>query len=1039
MLFFFFYGIKEYAVTLCCDGVAPTRGFEPPTPRLGGECSILLSYMGRSGFILTQNTADVNIGKGHSMLQLKGIKKDYISGDMTVHALKGIDLSFRENEFVAVLGHSGCGKTTLLNIIGGLDKYSDGDLVINGRSTKNYSDADWDAYRNHSVGFVFQSYNLIPHQSVLANVELALTISGVGKAERRRRAKEALEKVGLGDQLYKKPNQISGGQMQRVAIARALVNDPDILLADEPTGALDSETSVQIMEILKEISDNKLIVMVTHNPELAESYASRIIRIKDGEILGDSDPVKAEESGKEEAKAKRRRSSMSFFTALALSLNNLMTKKTRTVLTAFAGSIGIIGIALIMSLSNGIQNYIDKVQADTLSSYPITIQAESVDMTNMMTSLMGVRSQAEGAQHDRDAVYSSTVMYDLMNSMISADKQTNNLKPFKAYIEDENSEIAPYLSSIQYAYDLDMNLYAEDVDGVIAKTDVVELMQTAMSSVYGGDYSAFFNTYGSYYSVIDIWQEMLPGENGEAISPFLKKQYDVLYGKWPERYDEAVLIVNENNEISDLVLYALGLKSNASIADDMQSFVAQETVESKVESWSYEEICRMSFRYIFPADCFRYDEEKGAYFDMAAEDLGLRTLYNNGLELKIVGVIRQNEDAVAGMMTGAIGYTHGFIEHIASEAAQKELVKKQLADQEYNVLTGLKFLDTEDEALTNDRKRQAAREYIAAADTAETAELYIKFMCHPSDEYVSEMVDEQLEGTTRKDIEKQILETYPQYASVLQDMDDDMLFDYIRRMAADTVRDQYASEMEELYRELSDEKLAEDFQLLVLEDEDYLWIYNNAMPPVYSETNYKDTLKKLGYVDLSNPSTINLYASSFEDKDHIAEAIRSYNNNVSKDDEITYTDLVALLMSSITSIINVISYVLIAFVAISLVVSSIMIGIITYISVLERTKEIGILRAIGASNRDVSRVFNAETFIIGFTAGLIGILLTVLLNIPINMVVHDLTGIYSLNSSLPPLGGAALVLISVILTFIAGLIPSGIAARKDPVEALRTE
>lgn len=973
------------------------------------------------------------------MLQLKEIKKDYITGDQPVHALKGIDLGFRESEFVAILGHSGCGKTTLLNIIGGLDKYTSGDLVINGKSTKHFSDADWDAYRNHSIGFVFQSYNLIPHQSVLSNVELALTISGVGKAERKRRATEALEKVGLGDQLNKKPNQMSGGQMQRVAIARALVNDPDILLADEPTGALDSETSVQIMDLLKEISSNKLIIMVTHNPELAESYASRIIRIKDGVIIGDSDPYTAEGEETSAASKKERCTSMSFLTALSLSLNNLMTKKTRTVLTAFAGSIGIIGIALIMSLSNGIQNYIDKVQADTLSSYPITIQAESVDMTSMMTSLMGVRSQAEGGMHDKDAVYSSTVMYDMMNSMISADKQTNNLKPFKEYIEDENSEIAQYISSVQYTYDLDMNLYAEDVDGNIAKTDVVQLMQTAMSSMYGGDYSSFFSTYGSYYSVIDIWQEMLPGENGEYINPFLKNQYDVLYGKWPESYDEAVLIVNENNEISDLVLYALGLKSTASIADDMQSFVSQETVEAKVESWSYEDICKMSFRYIFPADMYQYDEAEEKYINLGEEDLGLKTLYNNGLELKIVGVIRQNEDAVSGMMTGAIGYTHAFIEHIAKEAEQKELVKKQLEDKEYNILSGLKFLDTEDEALTKDRKQQAAREYIEQADEATIAELYIKFMCHPSDEYVKEMVDEQLEGTTREDIEKQILETYPEYASMLEQMDDDMLFDYIGKMAGDQVREQYAAEMEKLYRELSDEELVEDFGLLVLEDEDYLWIYNNAMPPVYSEINYKETLKKLGYVDLDTPSVINIYASSFEDKDSISTAIKNYNSTVSKEDEITYTDIVALLMSSITTIINVISYVLIAFVAISLVVSSIMIGIITYISVLERTKEIGILRAIGASNRDVSHVFNAETVIIGFTAGAIGIILTLLLNIPINMIVHDLTGIMSLNSALPVAGGIGLVLISMILTFIAGLIPSGIAARKDPVEALRTE
>ena len=974
------------------------------------------------------------------MLKLIDIKKDYATGSTTVHALKGIDLGFRESEFVAVLGHSGCGKTTLLNIIGGLDKYSSGDLIINGRSTKKYSDADWDAYRNHSIGFVFQSYNLIPHQSVLSNVELALTISGVGRAERRRRAVEALEKVGLGDQLNKRPNQMSGGQMQRVAIARALVNDPDILLADEPTGALDSETSVQIMEILKEISANKLIIMVTHNPELAENYASRIIRIKDGLITSDSAPVTEEETKAEKTDSGRiKHTSMSFLTAISLSLNNLMTKKTRTLLTAFAGSIGIIGIALIMSLSNGIQNYIDKVQADTLSSYPITIQAESVDMTSMMTSLMGANANSSGAKHGRDAVYSSTVMYDMMNSMISADKQTNNLRPFKEYIEDENSDISGYISSVQYTYDLDMNLYTEDVDGNISKTDVVELMQTAMSSLYGGDYSSFFNTYGSYYSVIDIWQEMLPGEEGELIHPILKTQYDVLYGRWPDSYDEAVLIVNEDNEISDLVLYALGLKSTASISDDMQAFMSQETVESKVESWSYEEICGMSFRYIFPADMYILDEETGQYVYLGAEELGLRTLYNNGLELKIVGVVRQNDDAVAGMMTGAIGYTHAFIEHIVSEAAEKELVKKQLDSTDVNILNGLKFLDTEDEALTNERKEQAARVYIAEADTETIAELYIKFMCNPSDEYVEEMVSDQLADTTREDIEKMVLETYPEYSSMLSQMDDDTLFDYIAQMAADQVREQYAAEMEKLYRSLTPEELAEDFSLLVLDDADYLWIYNNAMPPVYSTVSYKEALKSLGYVDLDDPSTINIYASSFEDKDSISKAIKDYNDRVGEDDRITYTDIVALLMSSITKIINVISYVLIAFVAISLVVSSIMIGIITYISVLERTKEIGILRAIGASNRDVSHVFNAETIIIGFTAGAFGIIITMLLNIPINLIVHDLTGIEALNSSLPAAGAVALVLISMILTFIAGLIPAGIAARKDPVEALRTE
>lgn len=972
------------------------------------------------------------------MLKLKEIKKDYLSGESTVHALKGIDLEFRESEFVAILGHSGCGKTTLLNIIGGLDQYTSGDLIINGKSTKNFTDADWDAYRNHSIGFVFQSYNLIPHQTVLSNVELALTLSGVAPAERRAKAIDALTKVGLGDQINKKPNQMSGGQMQRVAIARALVNDPDILLADEPTGALDSDTSVQIMDILKEISKDKLIIMVTHNPELATNYASRIIRLKDGLITDDSDPfTSAEEEAPVNTQTKR--TSMSFLTALSLSINNLLTKKARTILTAFAGSIGIIGIALIMSLSNGIQSYIDKVQKDTLSSYPITIQAESMDMTSMMTSLMGVQAESSANKHEKDAVYASTIMYDMMNSMLSADKETNNLQAFKEYLEDENSEIAQYINSVQYSYDFDLNIYAEDVDGNIVKTDIMELLQNTMSLLYGGDYSSYFDSYGQMYSFAEVWQEMLPAEDGSSVNPLLKEQYDLLYGKWPESYDEAILIVDKNNEISDLVLYAMGLKSNDSIADNMQSFVSQETVDAKAESWSYEDICGKTFKYIFPADKYKLDEATGEYIDLTEDELGLKTLYNNGMDIRIVGVIRQNEDALSGMLSGSIGYTHALVEHIMHEAGGKELVKEQLAEPENDVFSGLPYLDNEDDKINAIKKSDAAREYIANATDEELAELYIKYMSEPDEEYLDEMIDEQMEGTTRSDIEKMVLDYYPEYASMLDQMDDDMLFEYVGQMIGEQVKEQYAIQMKALYSNLSDAQLVEDFNLLSLEESDYVWIYDNAMPPVYSETTLKDNLKKLGYFDLDSPSAINIYASTFEDKDSIAGAIQHYNDSVDEDDQISYTDVVALLMSSITTIINVISYVLIAFVAISLVVSSIMIGIITYISVLERTKEIGILRAIGASKKDVSMVFNAETFIIGFTAGAIGIIMTLLLNIPINVIVHDLTGIYSLNSTLPWVGAVALVLISVLLTFIAGLIPSGLAAKKDPVEALRTE
>ena len=971
------------------------------------------------------------------MLKLVSVKKDYTVGEFTVHALKGVDLSFREHEFVAILGHSGCGKTTLLNIVGGLDQYTSGDLVINGKSTKDFTDSDWDTYRNHSIGFVFQSYNLIPHQTVLANVELALTLSGVGPAERKARATEALEKVGLGDQLNKKPNQMSGGQMQRVAIARALVNNPDILLADEPTGALDSDTSVQIMEILKEIAKDKLIIMVTHNPDLANGYASRIIRLKDGLIVGDSDPYEAEDA--ETTAPLGKKTSMRFFTALALSMNNLMTKKARTLLTAFAGSIGIIGIALIMSLSNGIQNYIDKVQEDTLSSYPITIQAQSMDMMTMMTAMMGAQAETTSFRHEKDAVYSSAVLYNMVNSILSSGGESNNLTAFRAYLEDENSEIRPYISSVQYSYDVDLTPYAEDVNGYIGRTDAAQILQTAMSAAFGGDYSSYFATYGQMYSTLNVWQEMLPGENGELINPLLAQQYELIYGRWPEKYNEVVLIVNENNEVSDLVLYSLGLKSNDSIAESMNAVVSAEELDATVESWSYEEICGKTFRYIFPADQFQYNEETGEYVDLTEEELGLRTLFNNGLEIRIVGIIRKDGDALSGMLSGSVGYPHALVEYISEESAEKELVKRQLEDPEHEVFTGLPFLDREDEALTKSRKADAAREYIEKADTHQIAEIYIQYMCEPDEAYLQQMIDEQLEGTSREDIEKNILDYYPEYAAMLSQMDDETLDVYMRQMIGEQAKTQYAAQMRALYEELSDEELAEDFQLLSLEEKDYLWIYENAMPPVYSTSTLKDTLKKLGYVDLETPSAINIYANSFENKDSISEAIDHYNDSVAEEDQIKYTDVVALLMSSITTIINVISYVLIAFVAISLVVSSIMIGIITYISVLERTKEIGILRAIGASKRDVSRVFNAETFIIGLAAGVIGITVTLLLNIPINIIVHNLTGILALNSTLPPLGGAALVGISVFLTYIAGLIPSGLAAKKDPVEALRTE
>ena len=1074
------------------------------------------------------------------MLQLKKIVKDYSAGTTVVHALKGIDLQFRESEFVAVLGHSGCGKTTLLNIVGGLDHYTSGDLVINGKSTKDFTDADWDTYRNHSVGFVFQTYNLIPHQTVLSNVELALTLSGVSKAERRRRAVQALEDVGLGDQLNKKPNQMSGGQMQRVAIARALVNDPDILLADEPTGALDSETSVQVMEILKRISQNRLIIMVTHNPELAETYATRIVRIRDGEIVSDSDPFTAPEDARSAA-AIGKKPSMRFWTALGLSTNNLMTKKVRTFLTAFAGSIGIIGIALILSLSNGIQAYLDRVEEDTLSSYPITLEAERLDMSGLVSSLMGVNARKDESEggHELDAVYSNTVMYDLMSSLSQTQTQTNNLAAFKEYLEQPGSAIMEHSSAIRYSYDLDMKIYAADADGTIFLSDVTNLLQTAMSSLYGGDYSSYFDQFGAAYSRMQVWEEMLPPQEGDGlVNELLTEQYDLLYGHWPERYDEAVLIVNKDNEISDLVIYCMGLGSQSQVTEAMRRIMAGEETEAFAKRWDYADICGTAFKIILPAEYYQYDSLSGSYTDVSKTEAGMDFLYNApdvGTTVKIVGILRPDSDAVSSMMSGAIGYTSALTQYLIERTAEIEVLQKQKDDPETDVLLGLPFL-TEDYSVSDEQKRADITEYLRTLPLSEKASIYVALQSRPDEDYLNGIVSQQMEGMTRETIESQVTDSYVQQMGVdaatvknyIAGMDDETLFAYVADAIRQQVTQQYAAGVQQRLGALPAEQLAallEDSftaepeeetpepeqpeepetpaesvgyaqlspetilamppeqlaalpadvlaalpqQLLAmmspeqlaaiqsaaqnaqaaaepaapqakaLTEEQYSWLYDTYMPPTVSESSYEENLKKLGDVDFAHPSTINLYAASFADKDAIADLIKEYNNGVSEDDRIEYTDLVALLMSSITTIINAISYVLIAFVAISLVVSSIMIGIITYISVLERTKEIGILRAIGASKRDISRVFNAETLIEGLCSGVIGIGVTLLLIIPINLIVHHLTGIRTLNAILPTAGAVILVIISMALTFIAGLIPSGIAARKDPVEALRTE
>ena len=982
------------------------------------------------------------------LLTLKDIRKDYVAGDMTVHALRGVSISFRENEFVSVLGPSGCGKTTLLNIVGGLDQYTDGDLVINGRSTKEYKDRDWDTYRNHTIGFVFQTYNLIPHQSVLANVELALTISGVDRAERRERAIKVLERVGLGDQINKKPNQMSGGQMQRVAIARALINDPDILLADEPTGALDSATSVQIMELLQEIAKDKLVVMVTHNAELAEKYSTRIVRLLDGEVIGDTDPFNPDGAEPPREDTGKKKPSMSFLTALSLSFNNLKTKKGRTILTAFAGSIGIIGIALILSLSNGIQTYINQVQEDTLSTYPLTIEAEAVDLSSMIEAMAGAGDG--GDEHELDAVYSNVILYDLMDSITSMDTETNDLKCFKEFLDANGGGINDYTSAIQYVYEPNFDIYTQDDAGNVVKSDVVTLLNELLSGMYGGDFSDYFSTMGDFYSSFESWQEMLPGENGELINETLQEQYDVIYGSWPQSYDEVVLVVDQNNEVSDLVLYTLGLRTEEELTDSLEAYMNGETVDAEVQSWSYEELCGRTFKLVGWYDRYVYDDATGTYTDVSGTDAGLDYLYENedvGVTLKISGIVRQNADAVAGMMSGAIGYTGALTEYVIGDAQGSDVIVDQYANPDVDVVTGLPFATGDEVEPTAEELRTEVDDYIASLNEEDKAELYTSLMSTPTDDYLNTAVEQAVSGLTREDIESMMLSGYAEEMGVdedavrdyVQQMDDETLMGYVRDMARETISEQYTEAVQQQLASLSQQQLAMALEYTELSDWQYEHIYNELMPPRYSDSTYDQNMELFGYVDMDSPDSINLYATTFSDKDEIARIIDEYNASADEEQQISYTDYVAILMSSISTIINAISYVLIAFVAISLVVSSIMIGIITYISVLERTKEIGILRAIGASKRDVSNVFNAETLIEGLAAGLIGIGLTLLLNIPINAIVQHLTGIESLRSILPVAGAVILIVISMLLTFIAGLIPSRFAAKRDPVEALRTE
>ncbi len=989
------------------------------------------------------------------MLRLTNITKTYPSGD--VAALRGVSIAFRPNEFVSILGPSGCGKTTLLNIIGGLDRYSSGEMAVRGVPTTDFRDHDWDTYRNHSIGFVFQSYNLIPHQTVLANVELALTLSGVSRAERRKRAVEALEAVGLGDQLKKKPSQMSGGQMQRVAIARALVNDPDILLADEPTGALDSETSVQIMEILRKIAEKKLIIMVTHNPELADQYSTRIIRLLDGRVISDSDPYSEEDETKEihapsEADTgKAGKTSMSFGTAVSLSMNNLMTKKGRTFLTAFAGSIGIIGIALILSLSNGINLYIEKVQEDTLSTYPISIQQSTVDMSSLMTSLIESREDKLEA-HEEGRVYSNVMMYDLMDTMMSADVRENNLTSFIEYIESEGSGMSDYASTIMYGYNVPLHIYSTDtVDGItqLNPSRMFEGMTGGSSSAKEDSASASgMGSAGSLMSTsagLSIWQEMIDNEE------LMAEQYDVLAGHWPTSYDEVVLVVDQNNEVNDVFLYALGFKDNEELKEMMSAVMSGENFNAESDSWAFDEILDREFALVLPSECFRKRDD-GTFEYMAENESFMKVKIEESLKLKIAGIVRPNPEAVAASLSGAIGYTSELTDYILEKTASADVVKAQLADETLDILTGLKFDDGTTEIPTGAAMAPYIREEIAAMSSADKAAVYAKKASTMSDEDAAAQAMQQLASMPAEMVTEMVrtvmIEQSGMEAAAVEGYMASMTEEDLSATALSIVTAQvkaaYAAEIETQLGTLSTDELAAqlDAMLETLPDETVAADFEEYMPAWFSDSTYERNLSLLGYNDKTSPTSVNIYARTFEDKDRIAEIIAEYNRQCTADgreeDIINYTDYVALMMSSISTIINVISYVLIAFVSISLVVSSIMIGIITYISVLERTKEIGILRAIGASKRDISRVFNAETLLVGLTSGTIGIVVTLLLCIPANLIIKHLTDISNL-ARLPLAGGVALILISMTLTLIAGLIPAGFAAKKDPVEALRSE
>ena len=1034
------------------------------------------------------------------MLQIKDIYKEYRTGDLVQKALDHVSLNLRDNEFVAILGPSGSGKTTLLNIIGGLDQYDSGDLVINEISTKNYKDKDWDSYRNHTIGFVFQSYNLIPHQDILSNVELALTISGISKSERRQRAVEALEEVGLGEQIHKKPNQLSGGQMQRVAIARALVNNPDILLADEPTGALDSDTSVQVMDLLKEVAKDRLVVMVTHNPELAQAYATRIVELRDGKIRSDSDPLELKPTHWMEPEHKNMgKSSMSFLTALSLSFNNLKTKKARTILTSFAGSIGIIGIALILSLSTGVNQYIQSIEEETLSEYPLQIQSTGFDLTSMMGDAQQNGSDKEKENKETESKKAAQVHVSEMITNMFSKIGSNDLASLKQYFDSGDSKIDNYTNAVEYTYNVSPQIYSSDTKNIRQVHP-----DNSFSSLGLGSSTSSNSLMSSMMSTNVFFQ--MPGKDS-----LYKDQYDVKAGRWPKKYNECVLVLTGNGNISDFMLYTLGLRDYDELDKMIEEFSKEETVKVPNDissSYSYDDILNTKFKIVNPSDCYQYDKQYNVYRDKTDDTNYMKKVLDKSEDLTIVGIVQPSEDATATMMSSGIYYPASLTDHVIEEAQSSEIVKKQLDQPDVDVFTGKKFDDKKSSQLDmnslftvdTDKLKQAfsidQSKLGAGAGSLDLSSIQIDTSSMPSidTDALFEGMDLELDEDQVTKLSDQLTSGFESYLKKNNLTDEENMDTYFMAylqtddaqsllqngmsgiIQSSGLADQFQQNLEKqmqsamqqyaqtisksLQKQISSamqqqmSSLANNFQNAIQIDaskfQDAIQMNMNEeelselmMSLMTSDTStYENNLQKLGYADFDEPSGINIYPKDFENKEKVIEILDDYNARMEKTDEdkvISYTDYVGTLMSSVTDIINVISYVLIAFVAISLVVSSIMIGVITYISVLERKKEIGILRAIGASKHNISQVFNAETFIIGLLAGVLGIVITLLLLIPGNMLIHNIAGTTNVNAQLPVMGAVILITLSVILTLIGGLIPSRKAAKSDPVTALRSE